>query len=340
MANNIDGLLKAAQLQVPNLKDTAARIRSKTSLGQADISALADCLIKAENAVATIKTILAGFDTPTWLPYVRIGYPESDPPIVADDSGVRIRGDALITGTVEASAFNISQPVVVDLTLTNNSPTAGKVAWSACTVVYQGVKYSITGNNTIESLIWWVTGASTFTAGASFTPASNIFLIATNTGGTADTAWNKVANQGVQRENFMGAFLEGFIPLALEEVTVDLAGTSTTLVNHSGGAGILLSLSGYVKTATGASPYLTITVTDVDGVVGAYTLKPYENSTIFTRKVHMQKQHGSGDGSNVGDYFSIYIGLSYLDSIQIDVNTFPDTGTGEIYIAAWRANKV
>lgn len=338
---NIEGLVQAGQFQVPNLKDTASKIRGKSSLTQADIGAIADCIIKTENALSTLKSLLAGIDSPTWFPFIRVGYPEEDPPLVADDNGLRLRGDALITGTIEASAFNISQPVVVGLVLTNNSPSAGKVAWSACTVVYQGVEYAITGNNSISPLIWWVVGNSTFTAGDSFTPASNIFLIATNTGGVADTAWNKIANQGVQRSNFMGMFLEGFIPLAPTEMTVNLGSTGGANLLTFSGAGVLLSISGYVKTAPGgANPTLSILGT-VDGVgPGGFGFTIYDGGTTFTRRIHMIKQQGSGDGSNIGDYFSVYLGLSFLSELTIDVNTFPTTGTGEIYISAWVAQKV
>lgn len=338
---NTEGLVQAGQFQVPNLKDTAAKIRGKSSLTQADIGAIADCIIKTENALSTLKSLLAGIDSPTWFPFIRVGYPEEDPPLVADDNGLRIRGNALVTGTIEASAFNISQPVVVDLVLTNNSPTAGKVAWSSCTVVYQGVEYAITGNNSIEPLIWWVVGAGTFTAGASFTPASDIFLIATNTGGTADTAWNKVANQGIQRSNFMGLFLEGFKIQPPQEVTINLNTLGdTNVIDLTSQAGVLLSIAVYVKTGTGSTPSLQVYVDAVDGVPGAgWLLNVYELTTTFSRKVHMAKQFGDGDGSTAGHYFSVDIGFSYLNSIKI-IASCAGAGTGEVYVAATYALKI
>lgn len=338
---NTEGLVQAEQFQVPNLKDTAAKIRGKSSLTQADIGAIADCIIKTENALSTLKSLLAGIDSPTWFPFIRVGYPEEDPPLVADDNGLRLRGDALVTGTIEASAFNISQPVVVDLVLTNNSPTSGKVAWSSCTVVYQGVEYAITGNNSISPLIWWVVGAGTFTAGASFTPASNIFLIATNTGGTADTAWNKIANQGVQRDNFMGMFLEGFNlqPILEEEFDMSVAEV-VDIIDETSQAGVLIAISLYVKTSMGSSPSLSISVPNVDGEVSTFSFVVYPNATTFGRNVQMLKQHGSGDGSTAGDYFTIPIGITFLSQLKVTVSTGGGTGTGEVYVGVLYATRI
>lgn len=82
---------------------------------------------------------------------------------------------------------------VVGLTVTNNSPGGGQIAWSACTVYYNGAAYSIAaGNSSTNQFVWWVVGASTFSSGNTFTPGPTIFPILTNTAGTSDLTWNKV----------------------------------------------------------------------------------------------------------------------------------------------------
>lgn len=104
--------------------------------------------------------------------------------------------------------------VYVDgLVLTNNSPSAGNVAWSAHTIYHNGVAYAISSGNTggtTNKQIYWDLGNTTLTAAASLTPAINRFPIATNVGGTGDTSWNKLANQGVVKSNMAFALLEGF----------------------------------------------------------------------------------------------------------------------------------
>lgn len=339
--DQLQAFYNAAVMEVPNLKSVASNLRGKSSLTQQDIAGIADCLSRTETTLAQVKQVLMSLDVPTWLPFVRIGYPEENPPFIADDAGVRIRGNALISGTVEASAFNISQPFVAGLTLTNSSPTATAVTWSACTITYQGTEYNISGGNTTDRFIWWVAGASTFSSGASFTPSTAVFLILTNTSGTGDTAWNKLAYGGVQRSNFMGPFLEGFKLEAWDELTVDTSVSGLVdLINITGEAGVLLSLSVYAKDTLGGTPAITLVMADVDGEVPGFQLVVYGNATTFDYHVHMAKQQGSGDGSTAGDYFTVALNLSYLNSVRVRVNRGGGTGTGEIYIAALRATRI
>lgn len=105
-----------------------------------------------------------------------------------NSSGVTIQGTTLV----------IKQVLISDLTLTDNSPGGGSVAWSACTVRFNGTNYSVTGGNTANKFVYWDVGDGTFTAGNSFTPQVDRFLIATNVSGTADEAWNKLGNRGIQ----------------------------------------------------------------------------------------------------------------------------------------------
>jgi hypothetical protein len=121
----------------------------------------------------------------------------------------------LTAGSINTSMLNLYNVLVVGLTLTDNSPAAGRVAWSACTVYHQGVGYSISSGSTASSAekqIYWTLGNSTFTSAATYIPAPNIFPIATNTDGIADTSWNKGGNarSSVQRSNVSFGLLEGF----------------------------------------------------------------------------------------------------------------------------------
>jgi hypothetical protein len=105
-----------------------------------------------------------------------------------DASGVVIQGTTLV----------IKQLLIADLSWTDDSPGGGSIAWSACTVRFNGTDYSITGDNTALKFVYWDVGDSTFSESNSPTPQQDRFLIATNDGGTTDEAWNKVANRGIQ----------------------------------------------------------------------------------------------------------------------------------------------
>ena len=40
-------------------------------------------------------------------------------------------------------------------TITDNSPSAGYIAWAGCNIVYKGVEYPITNGNTALAFVWW-----------------------------------------------------------------------------------------------------------------------------------------------------------------------------------------
>jgi len=104
---------------------------------------------------------------------------------------------------ITASKFNTKIPVVQGLTLTNDSPTAGNVAWSACTVYYNGTAYSISSGNTTggNRYIYWKDLGASFASSAThpgsisgWAPGED-FIIAVNDSGIGQLAWNAIANQ-------------------------------------------------------------------------------------------------------------------------------------------------
>jgi hypothetical protein len=112
--------------------------------------------------------------------------------------------NVIAAAAVDATRIDIFDDIVVGMTLTNNNPSAGNISWSACTVYYNGTTYPISAGNTTatsQNSIYWTVGGTTLTPTAAFAPGPNIFLIATNTGGTADTAWNKQAANSIVAGN-------------------------------------------------------------------------------------------------------------------------------------------
>jgi hypothetical protein len=78
---------------------------------------------------------------------------------------------------------------------TNNSPTAGKIAWGNHTVTYNGANYAITGSNTANRYVYWVAGDATYSTSATHpTLGTTGFMIATNEAGVVQLVWNSSAN--------------------------------------------------------------------------------------------------------------------------------------------------
>jgi hypothetical protein len=91
--------------------------------------------------------------------------------------------------------------VIQGLSLSDNSPLSGYISWSACTLVYNGVSYSITPGSTNSKYVYWKDLTSAFSASATHPSAlsdwvpGEDFIIATNVSGVGQQAWNAMANQ-------------------------------------------------------------------------------------------------------------------------------------------------
>ncbi len=80
----------------------------------------------------------------------------------------------------------------------NNTPIAGDVSWSACTVVYNGVQYAIVAGNSNLKYIYWQQGVlnTQFQASNVFPVlGDNDFLIAVNNAGIHELIWNQAKAQ-------------------------------------------------------------------------------------------------------------------------------------------------
>lgn len=337
-------ILASGILQGVNVTDFASSIRGMTELSQTEIAGLSDSIMRLGNGINQLQAIIKRMQTPTWLPFVRIGYPEDNPPLIADDSGnLIIQGNATIGGTVEATAFRLRQVNVLDMTLTDNSPSPGYIAWSACSVIFDGTQYTVASGNTDKKFVYWDTGAGSFLVADAFTPQIGRFLVATNDNGTADEAWNKVAGKGIQRDNIMFALLEGLQPESYDSGDVDLSTAADTqvIVDTTGtpGAGVVLAFSVHSTAALSADGDLKLriqidgaTYYDVPIIVGGHTYH------LFTKTI---RSDGTGDGSNSGDWFSVQVPISYLVSVKATllwVRSSP--GIGTVQVNMWRASKV
>lgn len=281
-----------------------------------------------------------------WFKEFRVGGTgPNNSPLVADSNGnLSINGSVLVSGSVSAAAFNVLQVFITGITLTSNSPAAGRIAWSACTLYYNGATYSISSGNTpssSERFVYWDVGNTTFTAAASFTPQANRFLIATNNTGTADHAWNKLPSRGIQEANLVPGLLTGGYSVQDISVAINIQLNSvaeTTIINESA-QGVLLSVSARVTTpitATQATAGFKITV---DGASEQY-LQVFSASQVFLGRWIGNSSNNQGDGSTAGDFLGLQLGITYKTSLVVKFVVTAAAGNGVCDASAWRALKV
>lgn len=113
-----------------------------------------------------------------------------------DAAGAYIAAADIGTFAITASKIYTKIPIITGDTWTDNSPSAGYVAWSAHTLYYNGVAYSISASNTNLKYIYWLnTGTSYTKSDTNPVLTDGDFIIAVNISGAHDLAWNAIANQ-------------------------------------------------------------------------------------------------------------------------------------------------
>ena len=117
----------------------------------------------------------------------------TNPSLLIGDSYFKMTRANLQAGSVGPTETNFKLVIPSGLIFTDNSPTAGLVAWSACSVVYNGVTYPIVAGSTAYKWAYWVVGNATFSTSATM-PTFNdtTFPIAINNSGTHYTLWDNV----------------------------------------------------------------------------------------------------------------------------------------------------
>ena len=141
----------------------------------------------------------------------------------------------------------------------------------------------------------------------------------------------------------MFALLEGLQPESYEFGDVDLSAASDTQVitNTTGtpGAGVVLAFSIHSTAALTADGDLSLRI-QVDGAT-YYDVPIIVGGHVYSTFTKTIRSDGTGDGSNSGDWFSVQVPISYLDSVKVTllwVRTSP--GTGTVQANVWRASKV
>lgn len=101
---------------------------------------------------------------------------------------VSLNGSAVVGNSLDAGKVSFYAPTLSGLTFTNNSPSAGYVAWSSFTLTYQGVTYTVASGNSNSKYIYWNKATSTTVLQKSATIPANapdMFIVCVNFSGTA-----------------------------------------------------------------------------------------------------------------------------------------------------------
>lgn len=97
---------------------------------------------------------------------------------------------------IDASKIFTKIPIISGDSWSNNSPSAGYVAWNEHNLYYNGTLCVISEDNTDKKYIYWENNATSYLAtNINPTLEDGDFIISTNVDGVHDLAWNAIANQ-------------------------------------------------------------------------------------------------------------------------------------------------
>lgn len=224
---------------------------------------------------------------------------------------------SIVAGEVVTSKLSVPIVVVVGLGITNNSPGAGSIAWTSCSVFVDGVEYPISSGNTSAPFVYWELGDTTFTAGTSYPVQPDFYPIATNVDGVHDIAWDKVGNQALQRQQLSFGLIEG----------VQLQPTASTTFNIIAGSFITSTLLEYTSPSEGGIHRfgLQVNTPDDDTVEISIAIDGEADNWIqiynngFTLDGRLMADNGAGDGTTAADYIAIPYGFGFTDSVIVKV---------------------
>ena len=245
----------------------------------------------------------------------------------------------IAAAAIEATKLSIKKIIIAGMTVTNNSPSAGRIAWSAFSLYYNGTAYSISSGDTALMHAYWTVGNTSLTAANSFTPGPTIFEILTNSAGVHDEVWDKLGNTQLQRTHLSFPLLEGFQLQPISTTAIDLNTVANTTIINESLEGVLLGVS--VRINDPALDTCTVSLEfTMDGAT-MQSISVYSAGTVFSIPTRTSSQNTVGNGTTIGDFFSFLIGISYRISLLLKCNVSEaSAGSGNISVYVHRAHKV
>lgn len=264
----------------------------------------------------------------------------------------------IAAASIDTTKLNVRSMIPAGISLTSNSPSAGSIAWNAFSIYLLGLTYSIPSGNTSSKFVWWDSGAGTLSSGASFTPVTGRYLIATNTSGSATEAWDNLGRSSIQ-ESHLSFPLNGiYKPLAPSYLTQTISGTgggtSTATLLSVTEQGMLVSFGFKVQSRSddagnSGGMYVWVGI-NIDGQ-GEIDFTCYSNqgpqggATIsFDSVTNLSATDHGGTGNAQDDFVTVGLGVPYSTSLVIRVkwlrSSTPFTPQMSMTFVALRAQKV
>jgi len=110
--------------------------------------------------------------------------------------GLNIQPTDISDFAITASKIFTKIPILEGDSWMDDSPSEGYISWNTHTVYYNGAAYSISSRSTNLKYVYWINGEAGYgSSNANPALSDGDFIIATNTDGAHDLAWNAIANQ-------------------------------------------------------------------------------------------------------------------------------------------------
>jgi len=178
----------------------------------------------------------------------------------------------------------------------NNTPVAGQITWNTHYLVYGGAYYRVTGSSTALRYVYWDVGhtagsgtvadpyITTYGTTATYTAATDRFVIVVNESGVIQKVWNASANMVIGSAFIMDA--------AIVHAKIGLLAVTDENVSN-------LSATKITTGTLSAIPYQTAA-----GIIGAFLL-PDTETGILVRHASYKVFECKIAGTDIGD---VYIG--------------------------------
>ena len=201
---------------------------------------------------------------------------------------------------------------------TDNSPSGGSIAWNSHTLVYGGASYTISAGSTSNTYVYWTGGTTYQTSNTNPALADGQFMIATNTSGAHDLAWNALANAVIGSAYIQNLAVTNAKILEMTADKIRTATLSAQTITLAGSA--IIRSDGVTSSSSGNGFYL-------EGVSGSSILGIGDlsetnaflkwNTATATLKIRGELRASSG-----------WFGTSSTNGVIIDSNGLEIKGTG------------
>lgn len=237
---------------------------------------------------------------------------------VVSDSPGTVAATDISNFAVTATKLYANVIVLSGDSWTDNSPSGGSIAWNSHTLVYGGASYTISAGSTSNTYVYWTGGTTYQTSSTNPALANGHFMIATNTSGAHDLAWNALANAVIGSAYIQNAAITN---AKIFEMTADKIRTATLSAQTITLAGsAVIKSDGVTNSSSGNGFYLEgISGSSILGIGDLSETNAFLkwSTSAATLKIKGELRASSG-----------FFGTSSTNGVIIDSNGLEIKGTG------------